>query len=671
MPYQHVAAPTKGYIANQPSTTMPREASPFMKGIYIKDGEIRSDFGHTNYPVPGNTKTNKLNGTIMRLEQFYLEDATSVMLCMTTTALYRYLKSTDTWDCISQGVEVDDAEAAWDAQSDVTSTADATIKLRDSKSAKHVIAAAFGTGIVSSEDDVQNADISAATNTHVAFWIRSDTTIASDVLRLRFSEQATGGIGASYADFTVPALTADTWTHVIILGTDKVAGSGTWPTDFNAIASVALVAQSDPGAITVYLDDIRTANGFTGDEDNRFSTTIMNDTFVLTNGIDQPFKVSNTLAVTELATTLNVGTITKSEIVLTLKDHLVLLNNTENGSAAPLRATWTNIGAVEDWVAGTSGFQDMVDEESHVVAAMSIGENAAVIYKERSVVLMQWVGGGTPFRFTPMLNGTGAVSKEGVVDLGGQHAIFGPDIVYTYSGGFEINILDDDIRQAMYDGYDSTYEKRVMVTYIEEDDELQIWLPSATSNNPKDVWCYNMVKKVWYRKERTMNAVGFFQRQNSLTIGDLTGTIGEQTWRIGDSLTKAGSPITLVGDSSGEVFQLDKTTSNNDGVAITSDYETPDFTLPTGKDFLDKFMRVSQLVVEAKGNAVTTYYSTDGGNSWSNAVAHTLDSIYKIYQFDFDVVCRRIRFRFYNDTVDSSFQLRYYGFEWKARSRRR
>jgi hypothetical protein len=66
MPWHHIYAPTKGMITNIPSTLLPKEASPYIKGLYLKDGEAISDFGHTDYPVTGNTTTNELNGSFTR-----------------------------------------------------------------------------------------------------------------------------------------------------------------------------------------------------------------------------------------------------------------------------------------------------------------------------------------------------------------------------------------------------------------------------------------------------------------------------------------------------------------------------------------------------------------------------------------------------------------------------
>ena len=911
MPTKHVYAPTRGMITNVPPTLLPPEGSPWAKGIYLKHGEISSDFGYVNFPEPGDTQTNALNGKVMRIDQFFLLDGESHLLAMTTTCLYRYNTSTFTWDVQSIGNEVDDCDGAWTGGTGVSTVPYDNIKLRDQTSARHCIlefapviyfplnddaadtdvediggdntgtasantstlsvaavvgdgfdfeagtshyvdmdgavanvltdtegsivfwvnpeaplgartmcaitdesgtgglvisstaggairarchtgtawawdvqtadgvlvagtdyhiavvhdgvspkiyldtedeglvwnqdadatswladiplldvgrigcdsysglgnanfwdgiiddwryysdaitarevgglhndgegtdqVSGFTTGVVGYDDDVETADISNTTdNTRLAYWIRADKAIAAEVLTIRLSEQVEGGTGATFADYFVPALVADTWQHVVVDITDpdaETGGGGTFPDDLNALASVALVANSDPGPCVIYVDDIRTIRGFTGTEDNRFSTTTMNDTFILTNGLDQPQKITESagvLTVTSLATTLATGTITTSELVMSFKDHLLLMSNTENAADTPQRVTWGNIGALEDFVTGTAGYQDLVDDESFIIAAERLGENAVAIYKERSIVMMEWVGGHTPYRFTTMVYGTGCVSKEGVTDIGGEHIILGPDAVISYRGGTNIDVMDDSIRDTMYSNINKTQIGRSFVLYIEEDNEVQVWVPTL-NDDPDEVWCYNTIRKSWYIKDRRMLGFGYYQRASSLTIGDLIGTIGEQDWRFGDALTKADAPITLIGDNGGKVYSLDKNTLDNGATAIVNEFQTPDFVLPDTPEYMNRFMRVPQLIFEAKGSSVTTTYSIDGGLTWSptSTIGNnttTLDSVYDIYQQDFDVVCRRIRFKFYNNAAASKYVIRYYGFDWKLRSGRR
>ena len=668
MPYKHVFGPTKGIMTNGSPTAIPRDATPYCKGIYLKNDAVCSDYGHTTFPVPSATQTNRLADSVMRLDQYYKLSGESWLLGLTTSNIYQYMSTPENWMCITPGTTVEDCEDVWTANANVTATADATYYLKGSKSSKLVVAAGFGTGVAAYEN-FGSMDLSTRTALH--FWIRvSKATVATE-LDIRISEQNAGGVGASYEDVSIPALEADVWTAVCVTFAGATATR-------NAVLSASLIVATDTGAITVYLDDLRAVTKFTGDEDNRFSFATMNDTFTFTNGIDQTKKITEaggTLTVADLATALATGTISTSELVFAFKDHLILLNNTENAADAPQRVSWTNIGAIEDWTNGTAGYQDLYDDESWIVAIEGLSENEVVIYKERSIVIMMWVGGHTPFRFYTMISGSGCLSKEAVTNVGGEHIVFGPDLVYAYKGEKTTDAMDDNVKDTMYSRLDRENAGRVFLLYVEEDDELQVWMPTTTSY-PDDVWCLNMVREKWYRKTRTMTGFGYYQEQSSLTIGDLVGTIGEQNWRFGDMLTKAYAPITLVGNNSGHVFKLDKMTLNNAGTAISNEFQTPDFVLPDTEYYMDKYMRVSQFIFEGMGQSVTTSWSDDGGSSWhptEGAGANTiaLTSSYNDYQQDFDTVTKKIRFKFLNTTASSGFKIKHYGFKWILRSGRR
>ena len=679
MPYKHVFGPVKGIMTNESPTAIAREATPYCKGVYMKNSEVCSDYGYTEYPVASGTMTNFLSGSIMRVDQFYTLEGLSWLLAITTKNIYQLNTSTTTWDCITPGITLDDCEDAWtQVDAACTVTADTAIKLRGSKSAKMAMSAAAATGDQAYEDTGAK-DMSAYT--HVHFWIYSTVALAAGDFGFKICEDATAAETNTWAEWAIPAVAASTWTPICIeLLLADVLNSAAYTdyTDLNSVDSIALTQVVDKGALDIYIDDVRAVKAFTGDEDNRYSTCTMNDTFVFTNGVDQPGKITEaggTLTVADLTTTLATGTISTAELAFSFKDHLFLMSNTENAADAPQRVSWTNIGAIEDWTVGTAGYQDLYDDESWIIAVEGLSENEVVIYKERSIVIMMWVGGHTPFRFYTMVSGSGALSKESVTNVGGEHVVMGPDLIYAYKGEKSTDAMDDNVKDTMYPVLDRENAGRVFLMYVEEDDELQAWIPTTTAY-PDDVWCMNMVKENWYRKTRTMTGFGYYQESSSLTIGDLTGTIGEQNWRFGEMLTKAYTPITLVGDHNGKVYKLDKMTLNNDGTAIVNEFQTPDFVLPGTEYYMNKSMRVSQLIFEAKGQSITTHWSDDGGASWSptegaggNVTA--LSSTHKDYQQDFDCVVKKIRFRFRNETASSGYKFRHYGFRWEVRSGRR
>ena len=223
MPWNHIWGPTQGQISNIPSSLIPKFASTYVKGCYLKQGEIHSDFGYLDYPSAGLLKTNKLNGSVMKVENFKTIAGLEFFIALTTTNVYQYNTSITTWDCITQGATVEDCEDAWVANANVTSTADASVKLRGTNSSKNVIADAFTTGIAAYEN-FSSADFSTYTYLHL--WVYTSVAVAAADMSIRISEENAGGTGADYEDVDIPAIAVDTWTPVCVAFTGATTKIG-------------------------------------------------------------------------------------------------------------------------------------------------------------------------------------------------------------------------------------------------------------------------------------------------------------------------------------------------------------------------------------------------------------------------------------------------------------
>lgn len=147
---------------------------------------------------------------------------------------------------------LDDCQAAWTAQANVTATAKAAARKANALGAKLVIGDAFTTGLIATHDFVA-MDLSGYK--YIGFWIKSDIAVAAGVLALVIDEEA----ASATPDETLPlpALAAGVWRYV------KVAVTGAVGTR-NATISVGLTAVSDPGIATLFVDDIRMGNEYLG-----------------------------------------------------------------------------------------------------------------------------------------------------------------------------------------------------------------------------------------------------------------------------------------------------------------------------------------------------------------------------------------------------------------------
>ena len=135
-----------------------------------------------------------------------------------------------------------DSTANWTASGNVTLASETDDRKEGTASVKLTIAGGFTTGLIASEDLSSTVDLSS----HYAagLWIKSDTTLASGVLKLLLDDST--GCGSPEESLDVGALTAATWTKVHRNVSDASA--------LTAIACTGLSAATDPGAIELLVD---------------------------------------------------------------------------------------------------------------------------------------------------------------------------------------------------------------------------------------------------------------------------------------------------------------------------------------------------------------------------------------------------------------------------------
>ena len=135
-----------------------------------------------------------------------------------------------------------DSTANWTTSGSVTLASETDDRKEGTASIKLTVAGGFTTGLIASEDLASTVDLSG----HYAagLWIKSDTTLASGVLKLLLDDSA--GCGSPEESLDVGALTAATWTKVHRNVSDASA--------LTAVACTGLSAAVDPGAVVLLVD---------------------------------------------------------------------------------------------------------------------------------------------------------------------------------------------------------------------------------------------------------------------------------------------------------------------------------------------------------------------------------------------------------------------------------
>ncbi len=146
----------------------------------------------------------------------------------------------------SQTATIDNCDNAWTASANVTATASATARKEGNAEASLAIAAAFTTGKVAYHQLSSPLDLSSYQK--ISFWIRNNLAITANYLKLVLCSDTTGDTIVD--TFYIPAIPSTNRHLPLTLTKDGGGNLGA------SIQSIALYADSDPGAVTVLLDNI-------------------------------------------------------------------------------------------------------------------------------------------------------------------------------------------------------------------------------------------------------------------------------------------------------------------------------------------------------------------------------------------------------------------------------
>ncbi len=143
---------------------------------------------------------------------------------------------------------VDACEVAWTPSANVTASVVAGIK---DNCTKLVVAGGFTTGLVAYRDLPAALDLSAIANGNLL--IKPSIAVAAGVLQIGVDETAAMAGSPQYSD--IPALEAGKWHYISVPFTGAVSTR-------DAVVSIGLNAVSDPGALDIYVDEVRAGAQF-------------------------------------------------------------------------------------------------------------------------------------------------------------------------------------------------------------------------------------------------------------------------------------------------------------------------------------------------------------------------------------------------------------------------
>lgn len=279
------------------------------------------------------------------------------------------------------------------------------------------------------------------------------------------------------------------------------------------------------GIAAIYADDGTTRTNITGTAptgaiDDRWTGGSVNGVLILNNGVDKPMSWAGTGTLAALG---GWDANWRCTAMRPFKNYIIALGITKSGTKYPHMVKWSttlNPGSVSgagDWdetdPAKDAGEQDLAETPDTIVDCLPLGD-VNIIYKERSMYAMTYVGTPYIFRFNRLPAEVGMLTMGCAVQTPVGHVVLSAGDVVLNTGDAVNSIANGLVRQYIFNNINSTYYKRAFVTSNPQKNEVWICFPygEATSCNRACVW--NWIDKTWAIRELQNVTYGAFGQIN-------------------------------------------------------------------------------------------------------------------------------------------------------------
>lgn len=262
----------------------------------------------------------------------------------------------------------------------------------------------------------------------------------------------------------------------------------------------------------------------------------------------------------------------------TFKNSLVALNVTKTTTNYPylvlwshpadpgsLPASWDITDATKD-----AGELDLAEGGDAIMDGLQL-RDSFVIYKEASVWRMDYTGGPFVYRFSKVLGISGALNRNCIVEIDGQHLVLTGSDVMVHDGQQANSVLDKATRRWLFQNIDIDYVHLCFVAKNPYFNEVFICYPAigATSCNQAMLWNYKD-NTVSFRTLPNVNHIAFGPVDNTLAgtwAGDGAPWASDLTrWNGPDYVPSTARTIAASADT--KLFMFDASAAFDDALPV-------------------------------------------------------------------------------------------------------
>jgi hypothetical protein len=371
--------------------------------------------------------------------------------------------------------------------------------------------------------------------------------------------------------------------------------------------------------------DVSLVGGYTTSTEENWHFTRFGDRLIATNFADYP----QTFTLASSSNFANLTTDLKARYCATIKSFLVFGNTFDASDGnVPHRVRWSALDDPTDFTVSPttqSDYQDLNAEYGWV--RQVVGGEYGVIFQERAISRMDYVGSPVIWNIEPVELGRGTQSPYSVVKVGNIIFYLGLDGFYAFDGNTSTPIGENRINRTFFSEVDLSYLPRVYGT-ADLDKQIIYWAYPAsgnTSGRANKILCYNYSPNATKRWSYIDNLDLEFL-YTSLSEGYTLDGLDSLGYNLDtlpyslDSRVWTGENFILSG------FNSDHKQVNFTGTALTALLETGDIQLTPGQR--TNLLRARPLV---EGTSATATLNVGTRNNLTESVTYgntlSVDSI--------------------------------------------
>ena len=307
-----------------------------------------------------------------------------------------------------------------------------------------------------------------------------------------------------------------------VLGNQQVFGTPTvapyWLLPFNTTTTdywiypslTKIYRVSTSGTTTTHADVTRTSGGdYSATAAKGWNGGVLGGVAILNNGVDDPQMLGSTSSA--CADLTNWPASTSCQVIRPFKRFLVALDTTESGTRYPFRVKWSHPaegGTVPTtWdpadASKDAGYVDLSQSNGYVIDCLPLGD-VNIIYKEDSIWSMAFEGGQSIFGFRQLFDDVGILGRHCAKSFDNKHFVVSEDDVYVHDGQTKQSIVDQQIRDELFNSMHPDYKTRTFVAADREKNEM--WVCFVSNNNDTNAFAdtayvYNFRNSSWSKRD--------------------------------------------------------------------------------------------------------------------------------------------------------------------------